>query len=109
MGADPIQSFARAQRAHEHLSLMNAVHGADLQGKWVAIHLDKGDCDTRLYESKAEAVRFQKREDECAYMCVTGIPTLGEMRYYLDENEHLYDQGYSLADPASYVNPEAML
>lgn len=109
MAVDPLLSFARAQRAHEHLALMNAVHGADLQGRWVAIHLADGSCDQKLYASKAEAVRYQKRETECAYMCVTGIPTLGEMRYYLDENEHLYDQGYSLADPATYVNPEALL
>lgn len=109
MAVDPLLSFARAQRAHEHLNLFRIVHGADADGKWVAIHLKDGACDQNPYLSKAEAVRYQKRETECAYLCLTGMPTLGELRYFLDENEHLYDQGFSLADPATYVNPEALL
>ncbi|MFJ6530894.1 hypothetical protein ACIQMZ_37310 [Streptomyces longwoodensis] len=109
MPVDPLNSAVRAQRAFDHLGFMNAVHGANLQGKWIAIHLDNGACDQQLYPDKQTAVRFQRREEECAYLCVTGLPTLGELRYYLDENERLYDSGMSLADPATYVNPEAML
>jgi hypothetical protein len=37
------------------------------------------------------------------------MPTLGELRYYLDQNEELFDQGLDLSDPADYVNPEFML
>lgn len=106
---DPLLSYARAKRAHEHLSLLRTVHGADAEGRWVAIHLADGACDQRPYESKAEAVRWQRRETECAYLCLTGMPTLGELRYFLDTCEQLYDQGLSLADPATYVNPEGML
>lgn len=109
MAVDPLASAARAQRAFEHLNLLRIVHGADLQGRWVAISLADGSCDQRLYASKREAVRFQLHETQCAYVCVTGVPTLGELRYFLDENERLYDSGYSLADPDTYVNPEAML
>jgi hypothetical protein len=85
------------------------VHGADAEGKWVAISLADGSCDQKPYTSKAEAIRFQKRETECAYLCVTGMPTLGETRFFLDTNEELYDQGMSLADPSTYVNPEVFL
>jgi hypothetical protein len=109
MPVDPLASFARAQRAFEHLNLFRLVHGADAEGKWVAISLADGACDQKPYASKREAVRFQKYETQCAYLCVTGMPTLGELRYFLDENEQLYDQGLSLADPDSYVNPEALL
>lgn len=106
---DQLASAARAQRAFEQLNLLNIVHGESLQGRWVAISLADGQVSQHLYDSKREAVRFQLHETQCAYLCVTGLPTLGEMRYFLDENENLYDQGYSLADPATYVNPEALL
>lgn len=109
MAVDQLASASRAQRAFEQLNLLNLVHGKDLQGRWIAISLADGSCDQQLYATKAEAVRFQLHETQCAYICVTGLPTLGELRYYLDANEHLYDSGMSLSDPATYVNPEAML
>lgn len=110
MAVDPLASAARAQRAHEHLSLLRLVKGdGTCNGRWVAISLADGSIKQELYGSKAEAVRFQFHETQCAYLCITGFPTLGELRYYLDENERLYDSGHSLADPATYVNPEAML
>lgn len=63
----------------------------------------------RLYESKAEAIRFQLHETQCAYFFFAGVPLLNELRYFLDMNETLYDAGFSLCDPETYVNPEAML
>lgn len=109
MPVDPLLSYARAVKAHEHLTLMDTIHGKDAFGRWVAIHLLDGACDMRLYESKAEAIRFQKRETECAYLYMNGVPRLGEVRLFLDTNEELYDSGYSLADPDTYVNPEFIL
>lgn len=109
LAADPLLSYARAHRAHEHLTLMATVHGKDAFGKWVAIFLGDGSCDTRLYASKGEAVRFQRHETQCAYLCLNGVPTLGETRLYLDTCEDLYDQGLQLADPETYVNPETFL
>jgi hypothetical protein len=100
---------ARAQRAYEHLSLMHAMHGTDCGGRWVAISLADGACDMRLYETKAEAIRFQLHETQCAYFFFSGVPMLKELRYFLDMNEALYDAGLSLSDPNTYVNPEAML
>lgn len=99
----------RARRAHEHLLLIDTINGEEAQGKWVAVSLADGSCDMRLYGSKAEAVRFQLHETQCAYVCLTGIPTLGETRYFLDTCEALYDQGLKMADPHSYLNPETML
>lgn len=109
MAVDPLNSLVRAQRAHEHLSLYQLVHGAEGMNRWVAISLADGSCDQKPYATKAEAVRFQKRETECAYLFLNGLPTVGELRYFLDENERLYDQGFSLADPDTYVNADMML
>jgi len=104
---DPRQE--RARRAHEHVLLFDTVNGPEAHGKWLAISLSDGSCDMRPYLSKQEAVRFQLHETQCAYLCLNGIPTLGEMRYFLDTCEHLYDQGLKLADPETYLNPEALL
>jgi hypothetical protein len=109
MPVDPLMSFARAQKAHQHLGLYRAVHGAEGMNRWLAISLEDGSCDTKPYASKAEAVRFQKREDQCAYLFFNGMPTVGELRLYLDMNEELYDAGFSLADPDLYPNPEFTL
>jgi hypothetical protein len=107
--ADALASFARAQRAHEHLNLVRLGHGEAALGRWVAISLADGSCDQNLYATKAEAVRFQLHETQCAYLNISGWPTLGELRLFLDMNEELYDGGMRLADPATYVNPEALL
>jgi hypothetical protein len=109
MAVDALNSFARAQRAHGHLNLFRMVHGREGENRWLAISLMDGTCDQHPYATKAEAVRFQKRPRECAYLFFAGMPTLGELRYYLDQNEELFDQGLDLSDPADYVNPEFML
>jgi hypothetical protein len=109
LAVDPLASFARAQKAHEHLSLLDTIHGREAFGRWVAISLDTGACDMRLYDSKAEAIRFQLHETQCAYLYMNGVPRLGEVRLFLDTNEELYDAGLRLDDPATYVNPEFML
>jgi hypothetical protein len=102
-------SAERAKRAYDHLRLLHSIHGDDVAGRWVAISLSDGSCDNRLYETKAEAVRFQLHETQCAYFNFAGVPKLEELRYYLDANEQLYDAGFSLEDPATYFNPEALL
>ncbi len=99
----------RAKRALEHLNLLHVTHGSDCGGRWIAISLADGSCDMKLYDSKKEAVRFQLHETQCAYFNFQGIPLLKELRYYLDMNEELYDNGFALADPDTYVNPEALL
>lgn len=109
MAVDPLASASRAQRALEHLQLTTLVHGADAQNRWLAISLADGSCDQRPYATKAEAVRFQLHETQCAYLFFNGMPTLGELRLFLDLNEELYDAGMSLADPDTYINPECIL
>jgi hypothetical protein len=109
MAVDPLASAARAQRALEHLQLYVMAHGSEGMNRWVAISLADGSCDQRAYATKAEAVRFQLHETQCAYLFFTGMPKLNELRVYLDMNEELYDAGMSLADPDTYVNAQMML
>lgn len=109
MSIDPLASAARAQRAMEHIQLYELFHGSEGMNRWLAISLEDGSCDQKPYATKAEAIRFQLHETQCAYLFFSGVPKLNELRYFLDENERLYDQGYSLADPGTYINPEFML
>lgn len=109
MPVDPLASAARAQRALEHLQLYALAHGEEGMNRWVAISLADGSCDQRAYSTKAEAVRFQLHETQCAYLFFNGMPKLNELRLYLDTNEELYDAGMSLADPDTYVNAQMML
>lgn len=107
--APPDPKAERAKRAHEHLALVDMVKGRDAQHRWLAISLADGSCDQRLYASKAEAIRFQLHETQCAYLFFTGMPLLKELRFFLDACEELYDAGMAMADPDTYLNPEAML
>lgn len=109
MAADPLASAARAQRAFEHLSLYQMVHGTEGMNRWLAISLADGSCDQNPYATKAEAIRFQLHETQCAYLFFNGMPKLNELRFFLDTNEELYDAGMSLADPGTYINPEFIL
>lgn len=108
-GTPPDPKEERCKRAYEHLSLIQTVKGKDALNRWVAISLSDGSCDQRLYESKAEAIRFQLHETQCAYLFFNGMPRPGELRFFLDLNEELYDGGLSLSDPDTYVNPELFL
>lgn len=109
MAVDPLMSYARAKKALDNLCMYRAIHGTEGMNRWLAISLADGSCDLKPYATKKEAVRFQKRETECAYLFFNGLPTLGELRLYLDANEELYDAGLSLSDPDNYVNPEFIL
>lgn len=109
MAVDPLASLARAKRAHEHLALYGMVHGNEGLNVWLAISLADGSCDQKPYATKAEAVRHQLHETQCAYLFFTGLPLENELRVYLDTCEELYDAGLSLADPDQYINPEFML
>lgn len=108
-GAPPDPKEERCKRAYDHLQLMLLAKGNGALNKWVAISLADGSCDQHPYESKAEAIRFQLHETQCAYLFFNGMPRPGELRFFLDLNEDLYDNGLSLSDPDTYVNPEFFL
>ena len=109
MEAIPDPRAERAKRAYDHLRLIHTIHGSDCGGRWIAISLSDGSCDNRLYDTKSEAARFQLHETQCAYFNFAGVPLLKELRYFLDAVEKIYDAGFEMADPNTYINPESML
>lgn len=69
-------------------------------GRWIAARLSDGGTDGNVYDTKAEAIRFQLHETQCAYIKVPlgGMPPLEATRY-LEIHRELYDAGARLADP----------
>lgn len=69
-------------------------------GKWIAIRMSDGKSDGNIYDTKADAIRHQLHEFQCAYI---KIPPDGMQPEhgagYLEVNRKLYDKGLRIADP----------
>ena len=97
--------------AGKHCS--DAVNFAALMGgtgKWVAARLSDGKTDGNVYDTKADAIRHQLHEFQCAYIKIPpgGMPAEDAARY-LDVNRILYENGMRIADPdASPIMPHTM-
>lgn len=52
---------------------MNEAMMAGVPG-WVAIKLSDGTSDGRVYEDRADAIRFQLHERQCMYLQVQRLP-----------------------------------
>jgi hypothetical protein len=74
--------------------------------KWIAVRLSDGKTDGNIYDTKADAIRHQLHEFQCAYIKIPpgGMDAAAGARY-LDVNRILYDKGMRIADP----NREAIL
>lgn len=85
------------RRLSEAVRLAVIVGGA---GAWLAARLSDGGTDGQLYATKAEAIRFQLHENQCAYLKVPpgGMPPVEATRY-LQIHRELYAAGARLADP----------
>lgn len=98
------QPSARAQRCSEAFNRHLAEHGMEAVGRWIAIRLSDGGSDGNLYDNKAEAIRFQLHEKQCAYaqLLPEGMsPRAAES--FLMVSEKFYDAGMNLADPDRMV------
>lgn len=96
-----------ARRCSDVINLHVAAHKFNAFGKWAAIRLSDGGSDGVLYDTKADAVRHQLHETQCAYVC---IPADGmgprEAEIYLEFNRKLYDNGMRLSDPMTFHLPQ---
>lgn len=92
------------RRCSEAVNLHLESLGAEAIGKWVAIRLSDGGSDGILYDKKADAVRFQLHEFQCAYVCIPpgGMPP-NEADVYLRVHRQMYDAGVRFADPDKHV------
>lgn len=89
-----------AIQASQHVNLHITALGHEATNKWVAIRLSDGGSDSRLYETRAEAVRFQLHENQCAYVNIppTGMTPRGAANY-LNFTRFLYERGMRIEDP----------
>lgn len=92
-----------ARRCADIINDLRASHEFnELCNKWVAIRLSDGGSDKTLYDSKADAIRHQLHEQQCAYISfrnlMNGI-TAREAKVFLDFTRQAYDSGMRLVDP----------
>lgn len=96
-----------ARRCSDVINTHVAVHKFGAFGKWAAIRLSDGGSDGVMYDTKADAVRHQLHETQCAYV---RIPLDGmsarEAEIYLEFNRKLYDAGMRMSDPETLHLPQ---
>lgn len=69
-------------------------------GRWAAIRLSDGGSDGIPYDTRADAIRFQLHETQCAYVKIPidrMEPQHAEI--FLRFNRLAYDAGFRLTDP----------
>lgn len=79
---------------------------AGMAGRWAAIRLSDGGSDGVCYETRADAVRHQLHETQCAYVRIPpdGMPAEHAARY-LAFHRRCYDAGFRLTDPDDRREP----
>jgi hypothetical protein len=87
----------RGRRLADHVRAARAIGG---EGRWIAARLSDGATDGTVYDSKADAVKHQLTETQCAYLVVPPAPMPeAEASAYLELHQKMYDAGYRLQDP----------
>jgi hypothetical protein len=70
------------------------------KGRWVAAQLSDGKSDGAIYDTKADAIRHQLHEYQCAYVKVPADGMQAEhATRYLEVHRKLYAKGMRIADP----------
>lgn len=86
--------------ARRAADVLNEAHHADMAGNWVAIRLSDGGSDGKIYEYRADAVRFQFHETQCMYLMVQPMMSSAEdMEHLLRRHREMYAAGYRMVDP----------
>lgn len=92
----PVYSDA-ARRCADNVTLASI---AKCFGRWLAIRLSDGGYDGVIYDHRADAVRHQLHEKQCAYVKIPpGGMTPREAEAFLGYHRALYDAGFRLPDP----------
>ncbi len=79
---------------------------AGMAGKWAAIRLSDGGSDGTAYDSRADAIRHQLHETQCAYVKIPldDMPPDHAERF-LAFHRKAYDAGFRLTDPDDRREP----
>jgi hypothetical protein len=106
--ANPLGVYSdRARRCSDIINLHVTALGFGAFGKWAAIRLSDGGSDNVVYDSKADAVRHQLHETQCAYVQIpVGGMTAHHAEIFLEFNVKLYDAGMRLSDPLTFHMPQ---
>lgn len=108
--SEKAQEFADAGRRASDIinGIITAHPWDDIKDKFIAIRLEDGSSDGNIYDTKADAVRHQTHEQQCAYVGfrnLVGGATPKEMAIYLKFNRDAYLAGMRLIDPDNQRNP----
>lgn len=92
-----------SKRASDIINEIRVHHTWDeLRTKWLAISLADGSCDKILYDSKKDATRHQRFEQQCAYVSFTNLVAGSrpeELAVFLQFTRNAYKAGMRLVDP----------
>jgi len=104
----PQEAYDAARRCADAFNFQLAVNGMDACGRWIAVRLSDGGSDARLYDTKAEAIRYQVHENLCAYICIIpGRMSVEDAASILRVHRTLYDNNARLADPDTHLQMPA--
>lgn len=93
VGAWPADAHRASDIIRLHILCGNA-------GRYCAIRLSDGGSDGAVYDTRAEAIRHQLHERQCAYVKIPADDmSPAAAASYLRTVRGLYDAGVPLADP----------
>lgn len=89
-----------AKRIADTYNLHRAADPHSSVGKWFASRLNDGTTDGTLYDSKVEAVRHQRHDEDfyCFTQIVPSTMTPENAETFLNIQRRMYDKGLRLAD-----------
>lgn len=92
-----------AKRLSDIVNSMVVLYPLDtIINSWIAVRLSDGGTDGVLYETRADAVRHQAHETQCAYLSLRAAPAgmpINEAHVYLKFHRDAYNAGYVFTDP----------
>jgi len=74
----------------------------EIKDCWLAFRLEDGSSDGTLYDTRADALRFQLHPELCAYFCfrnALGGVNPHDCQLFMDMHREAYDHGMGLHDP----------
>lgn len=85
----------------------------ELRHRWIAIRIQDGTSDGVIYDTKQDAVRHQKDEFTCAYLCFKGLSGGArdtECAIMIKFHRDMYKAGFRMPDRDSrFGGPDAVM
>lgn len=106
------EDIDKGRRAADIINALRVAHPwEDIKDKWVAISLADGSCDGEIYDTRADAIKHQKYEQQCCYISfrnLMGGITAKDAAIFIHFAADAYRAGMRLIDPdTDSRNPNA--